>query len=259
MLPARDAAISEVVVDKWQLRRRPDSLNATEVHLWVASLTLPGTRLSYFESILSRDEKERAHRFKKTQDAERYMAARGSLRSLLGSYLGRKPEQLRFAYDALGKPRLAEETALPLLNFSVSHCDELALFGFVWEHRIGVDLEFTDREIDFEDLATRYFSSNEVGKLRSSPPNQQRETFYRGWTRKEAFLKARGEGLSYPLEQVEVSLGADEPARVLKVTDDPDASQRWMIEHLTPAPGYIGAVAVETTNFSFAYARLESE
>jgi 4'-phosphopantetheinyl transferase len=223
----------------------PKFRSPAEVHLWITPLVISAGKSSYFKSILSLDEQERAGRFRKIRDAQRYVAARGSLRSLLAAYLMIEPDRLQFTYDAFGKPRVAGEETLTSMRFSVSHSDDLALFGFARGHKIGVDVERIRRDIDVEDLAARYFSPNELKKLRTLPAGQQREAFYSGWTRKEAYLKARGEGLSFPLDRVEVSLTPDEPAMILKVSGDRDVSQRWIVQHLSPAPGYIGAAAVE--------------
>jgi 4'-phosphopantetheinyl transferase len=226
-------------------------LGQAEVHLWVVPLVISAEKSSYFKSILSLDEQERAGRFRKIGDAHRYIAARGSLRSLLGAYLTIEPDRLQFAYDALGKPRLAGEEPLASMSFSVSHSEDLALFGFARALTNGVDLERIRPDIDFEDLAARYFSPSEFQKLRALPADQQREAFYCGWTRKEAYLKARGEGLSFPLDRVEVSLTPDEPAMILKASGDRGVSRRWIVQHLPPAPGYIGAAAVEGRDITF--------
>jgi 4'-phosphopantetheinyl transferase len=226
-------------------------LGQAEVHLWVVSLIISAEESSYFKSILSRDEQERAGRFRKIRDAQRYVAARGSLRSLLGEYLRIEPDRLQFAYDAFGKPRLAGEEPLTSIKFSVSHYDDLALFGFARGHKNGVDVERIRPDIDVEDLAARYFSPNEFKKLRALPADQQREAFYSGWTRKEAYLKGRGEGLSFPLDRFEVSLTPGEPAMILKVSGDRNVSRRWMVQHLSPAPEYIGAAAVEGRDIAF--------
>ncbi len=236
---------------------RSNHLGEAEVHLWLVSLAVSPEKSAYFKSLLSLDEKGRADRFQRKTDAERYTAARGSLRSLLGAYLAIEPERLQFAYDAFGKPRLVGEVAPSSLSFSVSHSDDLGLFGFVRGHRIGVDLERARTDIDVEDLAKRYFSLNEFQKLCSLPADQRREAFYCGWTRKEAYLKGRGEGLSYGLHRVEVSLAPDEPAIILGASDDPDVSRHWIVHHLSPAPGYFGAAVVEAGNIAFRRLRWE--
>ena len=235
----------------WLSYAQPNHLGETEVHLWVAPLDVTPEKSAHFRSLLSRDEQERAGRFHKTKDARRYEAARGSLRSLLGAYLANESDRLRFAYDAFGKPHLAGELPLTSVNFSISHSNDWGLFGFVRGHKIGVDLERISTDIDIESLARRYFSPAECQKLWSLPADQRRRAFYCGWTRKEAYLKGRGEGLSYELNQVEVSLAADEPAVVLGATDDPNVSRKWTVQHLSPAPGYVGAAAVEVGNIAF--------
>ncbi len=242
----------------WLACSQPNHLSEAEVHLWVVPLDVTPEKSSHFKSILSLDEQDRAGRFQKTRDANRYVAARGSLRSLLGAYLAIEPDRLLFAYDALGKPRLAGEVHLTPMNFSVSHSDDRGLFGFVRGHKIGIDLERIRTEIEIEDLAKRYFSLNEFQRLHSLPADQRREAFYCGWTRKEAYLKGRGEGLSYGLDRVEVSLAPGEPAVILGSVDDPDASRHWTVQHLSPAPGYVGAVAVEALNIAFRCLKWES-
>jgi 4'-phosphopantetheinyl transferase len=234
-----------------------DYLGQAEVHLWVVPLIVSAKKSSYFKSLLSSDEQERAGRFRKSRDAQRYVAARGSLRSLLGTYLRIEPDRLQFAYDAFGKPHLVGEEPLTSMKFSVSHSDDLALFGFARGHEMGVDAERIRPDINIEDLAARYFSPNELEKLLSLPADQQREAFYCGWTRKEAYLKARGEGLSFPLDRVEVSLTPNEPAMILKAYGDPDVSRRWILQHLSPAPGYVGAAAVEGRDIAFRSYRYE--
>lgn len=220
-----------------------------EAHLWLVSLAVKHGALSYFKSILSRDERERAERFREKRNAQRYVAARGALRSLLGTYLSIGPAELQFAYNSSGKPRLVEEGASP--GFNVSHSGDWALLGFTGCHKIGVDLEQVRGEIEFVDLAKRFFSPNEFQKLLSLPADQQRQAFYCGWTRKEAFLKARGEGLSRGLDQVEVSLGLDGPAAIIEASDELDASRAWTIQHLSPLPEYVGAAVVGAGNVAF--------
>jgi 4'-phosphopantetheinyl transferase len=235
----------------WPCRIRPGDLGNAKAQLWVVALDLVPGRLPDFQSILSPDERDRASRFLSDVDARRYMAARASLRTLLGAYAGIKPGQLRFAYDRFGKPGLGGETHAAAVRFSVSHSGELGLFGFVREHRIGVDVERVRADIDVESLAKNHFSQNEFQKLRALSPDRQLEAFFCCWTRKEAYLKGRGEGMSYGLDRFEVSVAAGEPAAILQADDDPDVSRRWTLEHLTPAPGYLGAAAVEADDVTF--------
>jgi 4'-phosphopantetheinyl transferase len=235
----------------WRSRTQPGELGHAETHLWVVALNLVPGKLPDFRSILSPDEQDRTSRFLGDVDARRYMAARASLRSLLGAYVGIEPGRLRFTYDRFGKPGLGGEAHAVSVRFSVSHSVGLGLFGFVRRHRIGVDLEHIRAGIDIENLAKNHFSRNEFQKLRSLPPDRQVESFFCCWTRKEAYLKGRGEDMSYGLDDFEVSVSPGEPVAILRANDDPDVSRRWTLEHLTPEPGYPGAAAVETNNVTF--------
>lgn len=235
----------------WPSRREPGDLGDAEAHLWVVALDGLTETLPEVRSILSPDEQDRASRFLSDVDARRYMGARASLRTLLGAYVGIEPGQLRFTYDRFGKPGLDGEAQARSVRFSVSHSAGLGLLGFVRGHRIGVDLEHVRADIDVEGLARNHFSSNEFQKLRPLSADRQLEAFFCCWTRKEAYLKGRGEGVSYGLDRVEVSLSPGEPAAVLHAFDDPDVSRHWTLEHLVPAPGYLGAAAVEADTVTF--------
>jgi 4'-phosphopantetheinyl transferase len=235
---------------QWQSQDQADMLREDEVHLWIASLDAPPETLFYFESVLSADEKERARRFRNIRDGKRYLIARGSLRRLLGYYLAGAPDRLQFTYNALGKPSLSGQ-AFATVNFSVSHSEDRALFGFARARRIGVDVEYIRADIDVLGLAKRYFSPDEFRQLDGLPANEQGEAFYCAWTRKEAYLKACGEGLSFGLERVEVSLIPAEPPMIRKVAGASSASEHWNLKHLCPEPGYIGAAAVEGRDVAF--------
>ncbi|HVM59915.1 MAG TPA: 4'-phosphopantetheinyl transferase superfamily protein [Verrucomicrobiae bacterium] len=239
------------MTDPWLSRARPPNLGNAEAHLWVAVVDTVAGNLPRFPSTLSTDERERAAQFLKDADRRRYMAARALLRHLLGAYAGADPGQLRFTYDAAGKPGLAADAPHGSVNFSVSHSGDLALFGFARQHRIGVDIERIRPDIDVRHLAERFFSKNEFGKLNGLPADQQRDAFFRCWTRKEAYLKARGGGIAHGLDRFEVTLGPAEPAAILSADDDPDAPRHWTLAHLTPAPGYLGATAVEAVTVTF--------
>jgi 4'-phosphopantetheinyl transferase len=235
----------------WLPHAEPPPLKDREVHLWLVQPDAISERLPDFSSILSRDEQERAARFHKRIDAKRYASTRASLRCLLGNYLRLDPQLLRFAYDSYGKPRLSEEAHSVPLRFSVSHSSALALFGVVLHRNIGVDIEYMRSDVEVTDLAERFFSRREAGIIGRLSGELRLEAFFRCWTRKEAYLKALGQGLSYGLDRVEVTLTPDEPAVILRAADDLDVSKRWTLQDLAPAPGYFGAAAVEGTNLTF--------
>src|SRR5438105_9748020 len=238
---------------QWHTQERPDPLREDEVHLWIAPLTMPPEKLSYFKSILSADEKERVRRFRKISDGKRYLIARGSLRCLLASYVAGAPDRLQFTYAVFGKPSLSNESSKTALNFSVSHSEDQALFGFARARRIGVDLEYVHHYIDSLALAKRYFSPDEFWRLHRLPASRQNEAFYCAWTRKEAYLKACGEGLSFGLERVEVSLIPAEPAMIRKIAGPSNASEHWTLKHLSAAPNNLGAAAVEGRGITFKF------
>ncbi len=193
---------------------------------------------------LAADEERRAAGFRFPRDRERYVVGRGALRAVLGQYLRRRPEDIRFSYNAEGKPALAGEFSAERLRFNVAHADGLALVAVAREREVGVDLEKV-RAIEVEEIAERFFSAAEVAVLRGLPADRRVDAFFRCWTRKEAYLKATGKGLSGGLDQFDVSLAPGEPAALLAHRGAPAEAGRWQLRELAPAPGYVGALAVE--------------
>ena len=210
------------------------------VHIWAASLDREPVELQELRGLLSEDELERAARFKFDLLARRFIAGRGILRSLVGAYIGTSPAEVRFRYDS-GKPSLATQPAVPL-HFNLAHADDLAVYAVSRSSPIGIDVERVAPLPDATDIAANHFAPGEIRRLARA--RDTAESFYRCWTRKEAFVKALGEGLSYSLDRFEVSLAADEPARLLSVDDDPAEAEAWTLLHLDPADGFVGALAV---------------
>ncbi|OYD97792.1 4'-phosphopantetheinyl transferase [Nostoc sp. 'Peltigera membranacea cyanobiont' 210A] len=208
-----------------------------EIHVWRIDLDQPETKLQSLAATLSSDETARAERFYFQEHRQRFTAGRGSLRTILGSYLGIQPLQVQFNYQQRGKPVLADTFADSGLAFNLSHSQGLGLCAVNCTRPIGVDLEYIRPMSDIEALAKRFFLPREYEMLRSLSPNQQQEVFFRYWTCKEAYLKATGDGLSQ-LEQIEVSLTPTEPAK-LEISED------WSLFELVPATNYVAAVAVE--------------
>ena len=163
---------------------------------------------------------------------------------LLGGYLGQDPPHLRFTYGLHGKPALATDTGRAALRFNVSHSHGLALYAITGGREVGVDVERIRPEIAQEKIAERFFFSREVTVLRALPPLLQAPAFFACWTRKEAYMKAKGDGLALPLDQFEVSLAPGEPAALLRTAWDPQEAACWALQDLAPAPGYRAAVAV---------------
>jgi 4'-phosphopantetheinyl transferase len=216
------------------------ALNARDVHVWRVPLARTEAEIRRTREILSADEILRADRFYFQRDRDSFVAARGTLRLLLGGYLKRLPEELDFAYGAYGKPSLRQGSATPSLYFNVSHSHGLALMAFSLGRELGVDLESLRSDIASEEIAERYFSPHEVAELRSLPPALRTEGFFLCWTRKEAYIKAVGNGLQISLKTFDVGLKPSEPAYLRSVD-----SARWMLRSLRPAVGFVGAILAE--------------
>ena len=217
-------------------------LGAHEIHVWSMRLDLPHVVLSRLESTLSPEEASQAGRFRFAADRDRYVAAHGLLRVLLANYLGTSPGRVALIAASGGKPRVARPESL---RFSLSHAATMALVAVSADREVGIDLEQIGEVDDLGRLAETCFSPAEVATLASLPKSQRLRAFYAGWTRKEAFLKATGDGLSRPLSSFAVSLPPDEPPRLLHVQGDPRAPERYWLVALEPAAGYVGALAVD--------------
>lgn len=234
------------VPDTWLFPSSPLALLPDEVHVWRASLDQPENYVQVLYDILNADERTRADRFHFPHDRRHFIVARGVLRVLLGSYVGREPRQLEFCYSSYGKPSLVDnQVGGRTFQFNLSHSHGMALYAAAWDRRVGVDVEWFRPNFGAEQIAKRYFSPNETAVLRTLPPERRIEAFFTCWTRKEAYIKARGKGLSMELDQFDVSLAPGEPAAVLATRDDPQQASQWALRHLDPGPGYVGAVAVE--------------
>jgi 4'-phosphopantetheinyl transferase len=219
-------------------------LHRDEVHVWRAPLDLPEVQVCRLWSILAGDERQRAERYVFEKDRRHFVVARGVLRVLLGRYLQQDQQQLCFTYGSHGKPALVTATTGELLHFNVSHSHGLALYAMTHGRELGVDVELIRPAVAQEMIAERFFSSREVTILRALPGALQGTAFFACWTRKEAFIKAKGDGLALPLDQFDVSLAPGEPAALLRTAWDPQEAARWTMQDLAPAPGYRAAVAV---------------
>ncbi|HLC42886.1 MAG TPA: 4'-phosphopantetheinyl transferase superfamily protein [Methylomirabilota bacterium] len=194
---------------------------------------------------MAEDERRRAERFKFEKGRCQYIVARARLRAILARYLHVEPGRVQFSYTSYGKPLLADEFQNHGLRFNVSHANGMALYAVTRGREIGVDLEYTGRRIDADRIAERFFSDREVSKLSSLPTHARELAFYTCWTRKEAYIKAKGTGLTLPLKSFDVSLCPREPAALLRTEGDPREASRWSLNELRPSSGYVAALAVE--------------
>ena len=213
-------------------------LTGRAVHVWRVSIRAPAAIVDQFRPFLSPDETERAARFKFEHLQHSFILARGALRVLLGRYLNTVPAALSFTYGSKGKPALGGR-----LQFNASHSSALALFAFTMDCELGVDVEALRAMPDIEDVARRFFCSEETQDFMALPAAQRNRGFFLCWTRKEAYIKAIGEGLSAPLDSFRVTLRPGEDARMVHCDGDPQKAREWTLHDLNPGPGYAAALA----------------
>lgn len=221
----------------WQLLPEIFYLPDREVRVWRCNVKFPPVTVEALEKLLGEEEKAKAGRFHFPKDRDRYILGRGLLRLLLGHYLQRDPPSLQFVYSAKGKPFLKDEA----VQFNISHSGDMVLLGMSRDRAIGVDVEQIRPLPDALKLARRFFCEAEWEKIRGLPSNLTSRTFFTAWTRKEAFLKATGEGI-VGLKDVEVSLLPDEPARLYRI--EGKIAKGWQLESLDLGDDYAGAVVV---------------
>ena len=229
----------------WSPPPRDLALESDEIHVWRAAADATGLQLEDLRQTLGPSEQARAERFSFRRDRDRFVIRRGLLRAILGRYLATDPGRLQFDDGAGGKPALAPQFSGTQLRFSVSHSAGLILYAVTRGREIGVDLEAIQPAIAQERIPEHFFSPREVAALRALPADAQAEAFFACWTRKEAYVKAKGEGLALPLDSFDVSLVPGEPAALLRTAGDTQEASRWSLQALAPGWGYVAALAVE--------------
>ena len=237
-------------VAEWQSLPDLFDLSRGQVHVWRGSLERSQAERDVLWQFLSVDERARAERFHFDVHRHHYIEGRGLLRWLNGRYLSISPQDIQFSYGEYDKPALVNE---PALQFNVSHSHKGLLIGFAWDVAIGVDIEHVRRLDDMDNIARRYFSPVESAAYLSVADSEKPDTFFNCWTRKEAFIKAVGEGLSFPLDEFNVSLLPGEPARLLKVRGSKQEAASWSMRSFDPFPGYRGALIVESQNLDCVF------
>jgi 4'-phosphopantetheinyl transferase len=228
----------------------PPVLTRSEIHVYYLDLASGHLEVGPLRGTLSPDELERAARFRFDADQKDFIHTRGTLRRLLGSYLHIAPHELRFAYSEYGRPMFATSVLSDTLDFNVSHTAGLALLAFARGRKIGVDVEKVRRDFGTAEIAERFFSMAERSALRELPEQQRHDAFFRCWTRKEAFIKALGEGLSHPLDQFDVSLTPGRPAALLATRPDAEEVTSWSLWDIQVPGGYVAALAAESQSSS---------
>jgi len=224
-------------------QRLDRELATDEIHIWC--VRLDEQWVSQFQSLLSGDERIRAERFHFEKDRERFIIRRGILRTLLGGYSGVEANRLQFCYGKNGKPALADEFGKGKIYFNSSSSEGSAIYAFTRDSEIGVDIECICDIPEMAQIAERFFSAGEKAVFRALPESRKKEAFFKWWTCKEALIKAIGEGLSYPLDEFDVSLAPDEPAKLLAIKGDSIVASEWSVYNLRPSFGFAAAVAVK--------------
>jgi 4'-phosphopantetheinyl transferase len=224
-------------------------LDAQEVCVWRAFLDVSVDQVDAFEQILGPEELAEADRLISPRNRVRFVASRGVRRALLGRYLGCEPEALSFSRGRHGKPALADAGEDLSLHFNVSHSAGLALYALTRSREVGVDIERLRPELADERLVDRFFAAPEVAELRALPAQLWSQGFFACWTRKEAYLKASGWGLTFPLSEFAVTASPLADAALVAHRDGDEEAARWVLRSFWPAPGFVATVAVEGGTF----------
>lgn len=215
------------------------------IEVVVARLDVAPEAVCASAALLSDAERLRASRFAFDRDRRRFIVARARLRQFLAARLRVPPEAVELAYGAHGKPALARRFADADWRFNVSHSDEVAVYAFSTGCEVGIDVEAVRVMRDADEIAARFFSRRENEVYQALAPRDKPMGFFNCWTRKEAFIKALGNGLYHPLERFDVSLAPGEPAKILRVEDMPGDECGWCLDSFSPAPGLVAALVVQ--------------
>jgi 4'-phosphopantetheinyl transferase len=216
-----------------------------EVHVWRVPLNQSPERTALAQVVLSSAELARAACFRFDKDRNQFVQARAALRFILSEYLRADPRMLEFSYGPQRKPALANGHADSSLRFNLSRRAGLALIAITRGREIGVDVELIRADVPCFEIAGVSFSATESAALRALPESLRVAGFYNCWTRKEAFAKARGEGLYFPLQKLDVSLTPGHPAKLLDISDNLDEVDRWTLREIPAGAGYVAALVVE--------------
>ncbi len=232
----------------WQPPAGPIQLSHRDVHVWRVFLDAPAAQtpeaMRQSEACLSLSELIKANRFYFPKDRERYITAHAALRCVLAEYLKIEPRQIEFVTNPYGKPMLSNHSR-DTLEFNLSHSNSMALIAVSRSRAVGVDIEYMRSDLASLQIAEKFFSRREVEVLRALMLDVREEAFFNCWTRKEAYLKARGRGLSLALDQFDVSMLPGEPVILLNVYGNAEETQRWRLRELLPGAGYAASLAVE--------------
>lgn len=215
-------------------------LTGRRVEVWCLANNVVSGYADDLKALLSPFERERAARFRFEDDQYAFVATRACLRLLLARYTGTKPLQIQFKYGVKGKPSLLAD---PQLRFNVSHTEDVTVLAFTIGCELGVDVEHIHPMENLLDIAEHFFSAPEANELKTMPKAEQIRAFFLCWTRKEAYIKATGDGLSSSLSDFRVSLSPHEPARFIEFNNEPSSHQSWKLHNLDVGPNHAAAIA----------------
>jgi 4'-phosphopantetheinyl transferase len=234
------------IAQLWPRAHLPVTFPQGRIDVYSVRLDEPATSVPE-ATILSPDERARSQRFHFEKDRIHFCRCRAALRELLAGYLASPAEEIRFEYMASGKPQLAPDQNLRGLQFNVSHSANMGLIAIGSGHRLGVDIERIRADVDTNALAERFFSLRERAGLKALPAHLRVPAFFACWTRKEAFLKATGDGLSFPLADFSVSTDPENDPELEEITGNVEVQKKWFLSDLKPIDGFRAAVAVESS------------
>jgi 4'-phosphopantetheinyl transferase len=224
-------------------------LSSHDLDVWRASLDQPEELVARLSQTLNTEEQARAQRFHFERHRRRFTVGRAVLRWIVGYYLKIAADEVQFDYSSHGKPALAAVHHQDTFQFNLSHSQTVGLYAFTHCRKIGIDVEHDHEMKDMEGIASRFFSSREHHKLRQVPAEKRREAFFNCWTRKEAYIKAIGDGLSSPLDRFDVSLAPGDSPQLLSIDGDPQKAALWSVIAFNPVPGYAAAICVERGSY----------
>jgi 4'-phosphopantetheinyl transferase len=234
-------------------------LSSGEIHIWRAEPNSSSLPLDQYHRLLSPEERRRAERYHFDGDRNRFIFRRGVLRTILGLYTKTPPAELFFNFSRRGKPELADGVGTDKIKFNLSFSNGLALFSFARDQEIGIDIEYIRQVPEIEEISLRFFATFENYALRALPETRRKDAFFSIWTRKEAFIKATGDGMSCPLNKFCVSLAPGGPYHLLSIEGKPEESSLWSIIPFAPAARYAAALAVRSRSYQLRYWKWEDD
>ena len=232
-------------INEWVHAPVNNELGEGEAHIWRASLDQPADMIAKFAPLLSKDEYQKAKRFHRLTDCQRFIAGRGILRKIISAYLSLAPDVVQFVYNQYGKPFISAAQNHGALSFNLSHSHGMALYAVARGRRIGIDIEHKREDFATLEVAERFFSKDEFEALKAVPTDQRTRAFFNCWSRKESYIKAIGMGVSYPLDEFTVSLALNVSPALLKVDEDATEASRWNMYELDAGEEYAAALIVE--------------